>query len=298
MKLIAIILLAVIQTTPLGGLVSQPAKSNLEQWAAGPGQTTQPAPLPYKIPAQTGGADMSIAAKHAVVRDVASGEILYAKNSRQVVPIASITKLITVLVILDHHQPGELVTIANLPSYLPAEQKLGLVNGQTFRLEDLVVACLIHSANDAADALAIYDSGSIAAFSRKMELYVRKWGIKDARFSNANGLADNFMSADSLARIAKVALHQPLIKRTIARRSGSITSQAGQVYLLTSTNQLLADNRFKGLKTGYTPSAGQSFVGLAEINGHEIVTVVLDSPDRFAETATLVNWVEANYQWL
>lgn len=298
MKLVAIALLVLLELTPLANLVPSEARSNLNQWATGLQQADQAEPLPYRLPVKTSATSISVDAKSALVRDVASGQVLYAKNSQRAVPIASITKLITVLVILHHQQPTEIVTISNLPAYQAAEQKLGLANGQRFTVDDLIQASLIHSANDAADALAIYDSGSITAFSNKMTAYLKRWGITDAQFTNANGLADNFMSADSLAKVAKVALRHPLIKQYVARRQEIITSQSGQTYQLTSTNNLLADPRFKGLKTGYTPSAGQSLVGLAEVNGHEIVTVVLNSSDRFAETAKLVNWVETNYQWL
>jgi D-alanyl-D-alanine carboxypeptidase len=224
---------------------------------------------------------------------------LYEINPLQPLPIASITKLMTVLVILKSHQLTESVTIPALPAYKPEDAKMGLTSGQTFVLKDLLAAALIPSANDAADALAIWDSGTIAAFSAKMNRLAQDWGIEGVRFSNPSGLIDqdNYANARALAQIGKLAMTNGTVRQLVATSQTSINDTAGHTYVLTSTDQLLSDGRVKGLKTGFTAAAGQCFMSLAVINGHQVITVVLNSPNRFSETEQLINWIQQNYQW-
>jgi serine-type D-Ala-D-Ala carboxypeptidase (penicillin-binding protein 5/6) len=257
----------------------------------------QPLALPIRA---VGVADPSLGAGASLALDMDSATTLYAHNAETELPIASITKLVTVMTILATHSPEEIITVPPLPAYQPADERMGLIAGERFRVADLVKAALIGSANDAADALALADSGTIPAFSGKMNTLVHKWGIIQARFNNPTGLVDdgNSASARALAQLAKIALASEVIRGTISQPRAVITDQAGRAFTLTATNQLLtAGTRWHGIKTGYTPAAGQSFVGLVTINQHQVITVMLHSPDRFGESQALANWVEKNYQW-
>jgi serine-type D-Ala-D-Ala carboxypeptidase (penicillin-binding protein 5/6) len=254
-----------------------------------------PAPMPR--PAQTAPPNLQASASYAV--DLESAAVLFNRHADKPLPIASITKLVTAMVILESHDLNEDVTIPPLPPYRAEDAKLGLVPGQRFKLQDLLQAALIPSANDAADALAIYDSGSLDAFANKMNNLTAKWGIGTAHFTTASGLVEtnNYASAEALARLAKIALHHPDFKRWAATPSTRITTLDGQAFDLFSTNRLLQDQRFTGIKTGYTPAAGQSLLTLVTIKGRPVITVVLNSPDRFGETTALADWIEANYEW-
>ncbi|HSX02445.1 MAG TPA: hypothetical protein VLI05_03990 [Candidatus Saccharimonadia bacterium] len=225
---------------------------------------------------------------------------LFAQNATKQRPIASVTKMITTLVILSRHSPTELVTIAKLPAYTSDDDTIGLQPGETYRLGDLVRAALIPSANDAADTLALYDSGSTTKFAAQMNLKLAAWGITGAHFTNPSGLQDtgNYATAEALGKVALLALQNPFIAQTVRQSSVSFTSTAGRTLTATSTNDLLATGQFYGIKTGYTLAAGECFVGLAHLDGHDVITVVLGSSDRFGETQTLVNWIKRNYQWL
>lgn len=244
-------------------------------------------------------AKLSLGATNVYAIDLVTARALYSKNPRGKRPIASITKIVTAMVILQSHQFNETVTVGDLPAYKPEDEKIGLSSGQQFKLEALMKAMLIQSANDAADALAIYDSGSIKAFSDKMNLFTRLWGIEGTHFVSSNGLidTDNYATADGLVKLGKLAITNSKIAAEVASSSVVITSLQGQAYSLTSTNHLLQDGRFIGIKTGYTEAAGQSLLGLAKIGDHTVITAVLNSPDRFGETTTLINWIQENYQW-
>ncbi|HSX01054.1 MAG TPA: serine hydrolase, partial [Candidatus Saccharimonas sp.] len=224
----------------------------------------------------------------------------YAQAPDQQRPIASVTKLITALVILSRHRPDETVTIGQLPAYPSDAELVGLQPGERYQLGDLVGAALVISANDAADALALYDSGTITKFAAQMNLKMSAWGISGTRFTNPSGLQDdgNYATAAALARISQLALANPFIKSTITQTSATFSSTAGRVLTGPSTNKLLATGQFYGIKTGYTQAAGQCFVGLARVGGHDVITVVLGSADRFGTTQELVNWISRNYQWL
>lgn len=252
-----------------------------------------------KLPVKTTGEVLQIGATNSLALDMDSNSILFAKNASERRPIASITKLVTAMVILRDHQLDEVMTVPTLPTYQPEDETLGLKPGQQFKISDLLKATLIASANDAADALALADSGTTQAFSAKMNDLIAEWGITDAHFTNPSGLVDtdNYASAEALAKIGKIALANSSLASMVQTRNSQIVDLAGDQFNLTSTNLLLSDPRFSGLKTGYTEAAGQSVVALVNIHGHRVITVVLNSPDRFGETQTLVNYLERVYQW-
>lgn len=231
--------------------------------------------------------------------DSATMTPLYAQNETTPRPIASLTKMMTLLIVLSDHKPSDSVTVAKLPTYDPADVTLGLVQGQVFSVNDLAKAALIDSDNDAADALAIYDAGSETAFIKKMNAKLAEWGIPEAHFNSATGLTDenNLVSAVALTKIAKLALTNPVIAGLISEPTATISDKAGKRYNLRTTNDLLATGQFYGIKTGYTDAAGQCFVGLAHVNGHAIITVVLGSNDRFGNTMQLFNWIQGAWQW-
>lgn len=306
MKTLSLSLILILQTTGLWSHVSETTRLNLISRASDVTASTSVAhgPLPTfrakTLPVQLANNPLTISAKSALAIDVESATILYAKNTSEKRPIASVTKLASILVILSRHEPDTMVTVPQLPDYPSDAATLGLTPGDKLRLGDLVKASLIPSANDAADTLAIMDSGSVAKFTDRMNDAMKEWGIKDAHFASASGLEDdnNYASASALSKIALLALKNPTMKREMSQQSGTITSAQNRTYTFETTNKLLSSGNFYGMKTGYTLAAGQCFVGLTRIDEHEIVTVVLGSEDRFGATSQLVSWINRTWQWL
>ncbi len=294
MSLVALIVLALVH---LAGL---PSSVHLEQAAA---PTAKVVSLPphtnLDTPVKTGTEELKLGANSSYAWDVSSATPLYSQNPTKELPIASITKVVTALVILNSHSLDEIVTVPTLPTYLPEDERLGLVTGQKFRLLDLLTAALVPSDNDAADALALDDSGTIAAFSAKMNRLAQEWGIKGVHFTNPSGLSDdgNYANAQALAQIGKLALANSTFAKLVSSGLATISDTSGKTYQLSSTDQLLSDPRISGIKTGYTVAAGQCFVGLATIKSHQVITVVLGSSDRFGDTQTLINYLDRNYSW-
>jgi serine-type D-Ala-D-Ala carboxypeptidase (penicillin-binding protein 5/6) len=304
-KTLALLITLALHSTGLWARVPEPSRTSLTSTATTGRLVTQaPAKLapvtfaPLPVHMGTDPLELKLASGYAV--DVATGTVLYEKNPDDKRPIASVTKMVTALVVLSRHAPDEAVQIPTLPTYGPYDERIGLTPGETYHLGDLVRGALINSGNDAADALALIDADTTPKFATHMNAKMTEWGINNTRFSSPSGLQDaaNYASAESLAKIGALALTNPFIRETVGQSQATITSTAGRTLNLTTTNQLLATGQFYGIKTGYTPVAGECFVGLTRIQGHEVITVVLGADSRFGATQTLANWIDHNWQWL
>ena len=268
-------------------ITTQPPATTYQSSPAVPIASVSPSPINLE------------AGTSAYAIDVASGQVLYALNDSKPRPIASVTKLMTVMVALSQLKPNAIVTVGQLPTYDTADETMGLETGEEFHVIDLVKAALMPSDNDAADALAIATSGSLTKFYAAMNAKAAEWGITGAHFASATGLTDqnNLVSAQALSKIAMLDLTNPTIAKIVDTPNDTITDTVGRTFHLSTTDDLLATGQFYGIKTGYTEAAGECFVGLTKINGHQIITVVLGSSDRFGETGTLVNWIGYNWTW-
>lgn len=242
----------------------------------------------------------TLSARAALSYDLVSGQVLYQKNSDAKLPIASLTKLVTAIVIAQRHAASEMITVPQLPAIDSSLTVIGIKAGERFTVGQLLSAAMISSAADAATALAIWDSGSQDAFVGKMNDFATNWDLSQTHFAGPVGLDNpaNYSSARDLVRITEIALHNPIISAAVASRSQIITDQAGQKFNLTTTDQLLGDGKFYGVKTGTTADAGQCFVGFYRDSTRQLITVVLGSTDRFADTLNLTSTTLGDYQWL
>jgi len=242
---------------------------------------------------------LNLTATSVLAIDAATSQVLYSKDPDKQVPIASVTKIFTILVVLRDHSLNETVTVPKLPAYEDGAVLLNAPAGSKFKLEDLVKAALIPSDNDAADTLALYDAGSVSAFTAKMNQLMASWGISGVHFASASGLTDtnNYATATALASAARLLLTNQTIKAITDTQSATISDLAGKTYALTTSNELLQTPGFYGIKTGYTPAAGQCLVARASVHGHDVISVVLGSTDRFGETKMLINAISGGYTW-
>ncbi|MBW4061921.1 D-alanyl-D-alanine carboxypeptidase [Candidatus Saccharibacteria bacterium] len=301
MMAIAVITALVLQLTGWWPHLSIASQTKLATAVTPPGQVialpvSPSAPIPAASPTP-----LSLDSASSVYAiDVASGQVLYAQNADKPRPIASVTKLMTVMVALGSLKPTQMVTVGDLPKYDVVDETMGLMPGEQLSVMSLLKAALIPSDNDAADALALATSGTLPKFYAAMNARAAQWGIKNAHFTSASGLNDtgNDVSAAAVAKIASLDLTNPLFRQLINTQGTTVTDTAGRTLTMTASNDLLATGRFYGIKTGYTEAAGECFAGLTKINGHEVITVVLGSSDRFGETQSLVNWIGQTWTWL
>lgn len=242
---------------------------------------------------------LNIGAGSAVIYDVSSSQRLFEKHPDDKRPIASLNKLMTALVILENHSPEEIVTIGKLPQLELADQKIGIAEGEQFKLIDLTKALLIYSANDVANALAIYDSGSIDAFATKMNNKAKMWNLNNSSYVNPSGLdnPDELGSANDVLTLATILIHNQIFREIVKTTNTRIASLDGKSYSITTTNKILGQGGVIGIKTGFTLNAGECLVTLSQREGHQIITIVLDSPDRFQESKSMIDWAFNNYIW-
>jgi len=243
-----------------------------------------------------------LAAKSVYALDLNSGSPLFVNDIFTRRPIASIAKLMTAMVILDNHDLNEKVKVSKAAA-LTEGSSMMLLMDEEMTVGDLLTGMLINSGNDAAFALAEYDAGNEAAFVKKMNQKGIELGLKDTNFSNAKGFDEpgNYATAFDVMIFGRAALEYPFIRKTVQNKTYEVYSVDKKIkHELKSTNELLENPFFKvvGLKTGSTPAAGESFVSLVQgPNNHEILTVMLHSPDRFQETKVLIDWLLRNYKF-
>jgi len=223
-----------------------------------------------------------IKARSAIVVDATTDEILFAKDPELRLPPASTLKLMTAIVAVEELSLNHIATVSrNASSQQPSNIKLR--EGEMIRIEDLLYAALMESANDAAVAIAETVSGNELRFVELMNQKAIQIGATDTRFVNANGLpADGqYTTVRDLVRIMRYAIDIPVIRDIISTRFKKITTIGGREIFLTNINKLLwMNDSFIGGKTGYTRASKHCFVGIASNEGREIIVALLSSPTR------------------
>jgi D-alanyl-D-alanine carboxypeptidase (penicillin-binding protein 5/6) len=263
----------------------------------------QPTPEPL-IPAEPtptvplSGADaFSIALKKppraGLVFDVSSGEVLWRRRALKQLPIASLTKIMTALVVTERTRPREPVRITQAALNYTGSGVGLLPKGRRVRLETLMNGMLLVSGNDAAIALAVHVSGRERKFVRLMNQHTRAWGLRCTRFVDSHGLgAGNRSCPHDLAVLTRIAMERKRIRRIARRQSVAFRFPIkGRKLYLNGHNPLIRAGYpgAIGLKTGYTNEAGRCFVGVARRGGRTLGVVLLHSPDPFLQSRKLLD---------
>ncbi|MBI5414304.1 D-alanyl-D-alanine carboxypeptidase [Candidatus Peregrinibacteria bacterium] len=232
-----------------------------------------------------------ISAPAAIIVDVASGTPIWGKNVEEERAIASLTKLMTALIIVESHDMSEVVTVSSsFQNILGAKMKV--VPGEKITIENLLNGLLIPSGNDAAHVLAEYHSGSEEAFVKEMNMRAYYLGMQHTHFQNPHGLdADqHYSSPADLAILTRKILEYPKIREIIRMKKKTVFSvDGGTQHALTSTNELLfSPFPVYGVKTGTTDKAGQCLIALIKNDRQEVLVIVLGSTDRFHDVKTML----------
>ena len=231
-----------------------------------------------------------------LVENGATGEVLLVHNARQRVPIASITKLMTVLLTLEHVRLNDVVTVTRDAASV-GESSANLRPGERLTVRELLEAALIQSANDAADALADYvGHGSQARFVAMMNARARRLGLRNTHYVRPDGLdaAGHYSSARDVTFLARVLMHYPVVRQIVRRRTAAITGAS----LHTWNDLLYSYPGIYGVKTGHTSAAGWSEIAVARRGGVSIYATLIGSPDRGrrnADLTRLLDWGFSQY---
>jgi serine-type D-Ala-D-Ala carboxypeptidase (penicillin-binding protein 5/6) len=219
-----------------------------------------------------------------VLFDVRTGRVLWQLDPTRRLPIASLTKMMTALVVVERHGPHERVRISAIARHTAGSAVGVLPKRKKVQLEALLNGLLLVSGNDAAVALAQYTGGSVGSFVRMMNERARQLGLTCTHFTSPHGLQDagNRSCAVDLATLARADLHLRRIRR-IVRRDRAIVKfpiKGGRLFLY-NNNPLMRSGfpGVTGLKTGYTDRAGHSIVATARRGKIELGVVLLHSYD-------------------
>ena len=231
-----------------------------------------------------------------LVENGATGEVLLAHGVRQRVPIASITKLMTVLLTLEHARLNDVVTVSAQAASV-GESSANLQPGERLTVRQLLEAALIQSANDAADALANYvGHGSQSRFVAMMNARARQLGLRDTHYVRPDGLdaAGHYSSAHDVTLLARILMHRPIVRQIVRMRGAAIPGAT----LHTWNDLLYSYPGIYGVKTGHTSAAGWSEIAAARRGGVSIYATLIGSPARGrrnADLTRLLNWGFAQY---
>ena len=228
---------------------------------------------------------LEVSATAAVLMDAYMGQVLYEKNGDRQMLIASTTKIMTALVVLEHAAPDDVITVT--PNHMAEGSSMYLRAGETVRVEELLYGLLLCSGNDAALALTEC-AGGLTPFVALMNEKASALGMAHTSFANPNGLdADgHYSTARDMAVLAAAAVENPTFRRICSSRSVTIGQRT-----MENHNRLLRQvEGCVGLKTGYTRAAGRTLVSCTERDGCRLVAVTLQDGNDWADHAALYDY--------
>lgn len=230
-----------------------------------------------------------LSAGSAALADLETGEVLWGRHADTRRSIASVTKIMTAMLVLEETAPGEEVVVS--PAAAAQEgAELGLEPGERVPARKLLFALMLQSSNDAAVALAEHVAGSVEGFVKLMNLRARALGLRDTRFRSPNGLDDRGLStARELVVLTVEAYRTEGFAEVVATKQRTIPAPSGPARRIQNRNALLwlYDGAI-GVKTGYTAAAGFCLVAAAERDGLPLVAVVLGAPHGALDDAAAV----------
>jgi len=254
--------------------------------------------LVLAAPAAATAGPPQVQATSFLVETERTGDVLASRNAHERVPIASITKLMTVYIALRHHRLTDVVTVDPRAAAV-GESTADLEPGERLQVSDLVKAALIQSANDAADALALSVSPSFESFAALMNRTGAKLGLRDSHFVRPDGLdaPGEYSSAADVTTLARVLMRNPFVRGTVREQTDTIPG--GRV--LHTWDDLLAElPNVIGVKTGHTGAAGWCQVAAVRGPGGVVVyATLLGSParsQRNADLASLLVWGQSRFR--
>lgn len=247
-----------------------------------------------------------ITAERWIVYDADADVVLASWNADEQASMASVTKVMTAILVTENVEMTETVTI---PSFVTGMRGsvAGLVAGETWSVGDLLLAMMVRSGNDAAFTLGWYVGGqSTSNFVEMMNAKAREFGMTSTHFANPAGLdsEDHYSTANDLLILIREAQKHPDVVRLGRTRYVTLAEQPGRrAYSWTNSNKLLgAYPGVVGLKTGDTPWADKVLLAVTEQHGRPIYSVVMHSDDHFSDTRELVDWAYSTYsiqdRWL
>lgn len=236
----------------------------------------------------------------ALVYDRASGRILFDKNGDKTTPMASTTKIMTAIVVVENSNLSDIVTIDS-KSAGTGGSRLGLKKNDKITVNDLLYGLMLRSGNDAAVALAIHVGGSVEGFAELMNKKARKLNLTSTHFMVPHGLDidGHYTTAYELAKMADYALKNEKLKEIVSTKTCTININNNSK-VISNTNELLGSvSGVYGVKTGFTNGAGRCLVTACKRDSLDIITVIIGADTkkiRTSDSMKLIEYSFKNYQ--
>ncbi len=227
-----------------------------------------------------------------IVMEVSTGRILHQSNAYSKKYMASTTKILTAICIIENCNLSDVVTVTKQTVGVEGSS-IYLEEGEKLSVKDLLYGLMLRSGNDCAETLAVYCSGSIKQFTELMNRTAEELGAENSNFVNPHGLPDDnhYTTAYDLALISAYAIKNPIFKEIVSTKKIKIPFTTHDYdRLLINKNKILSElDGATGIKTGYTKKAGRCFVASCERDGMELVCVLLNCPPMFERSKELLN---------
>ena len=255
--------------------------------------------IPLNCIATTLSEPISLSAKSAILIDIDEKNVLYKKNEKERMPMASTTKIVTALVACELLDCAQTLKIPRVAVGIEGSS-IYLQEGEILSVEHLLYALLLESANDAAVALAVSAAGSIEKFAEKCNEKAYALGLRDTNFTNPHGLYDenHYTTAYDLAILSAEALKNPTIAKICATKRYEIPFGAtdenplgdGKRYLKNHNKMLSIYEGAIGGKTGFTKKSGRCLVSAAKRDDLTLIAVTLNAPDDWRDHTAMLNY--------
>lgn len=252
--------------------------------------------LPPKVRAEEASAPFDLTAKAYALAEIDTGRLIASKNAETCLPMASTTKIMTAFVAIRSNRLNDEITVTEEDVKVEGSS-LSLRAGDVMKLSDMVRGMMAVSGNDAAKTIARFLGGSDENFAAMMNETAKELGMENTNFKNPHGLPDDehFTTASDMVKLTSAALKEPLFLDIVSSYKTEITyinSVLGySVRRLTNSNKLLnlVDGCI-GVKTGYTVKSGRCLVSAVRREGAGVICVVLNSPDYYNDSQTLLEY--------
>ena len=237
-------------------------------------------------------ADMQLSAQSAILMCADTGDVLYEKNADEHMLIASTTKIMTAIVVIENCNMDDEVLI-NTEWCCIEGSSMYLEAGKSYTVKELLTGMMLTSGNDAAMALACYVSGSAEEFAHLMNEKAEELGMTESSFENPHGLdgEKQYSTARDMAVLAQYCMNNSIFREIC----GTKTATIGELTFVNHNKLLWNCEGCKGIKTGYTMAAGRTLVSFCERNGMGLVCVTLNAPEDWDDHMKLYEWGFSQY---
>ena len=235
-----------------------------------------------------------VSAQEVLFVDLTTNTITYNKNAKTKVPVASLVKIATSVVAVEHFKLDGKIVVSKKAANI-GENIMGITEGEEYSLEELLYGLVLASGNDAAYAIAEGVAGDAETFTGWMNRKAQELGLTDTKFSDPSGLnpeeKEYYATAYDLAILTEYALRNPDLAKVFATFEYEISASDKHkyIYLQNQTNLLSTYPGAKGVKTGYTEESGLCLITYVENSGHKILGIILGSADRRTEGIILLD---------